>query len=62
MKIARKFHDHRSQIDMPSFLAILIVYFITKAKQMGTTVAGVLAGETPYMPHLHKRKETGVII
>ena len=29
---------------------------------MGTTVAGVLAGETPYMPHLHKRKEIGVII
>ena len=29
---------------------------------MGTTVAGVLAGETPYMPHLHKRNEIGVII
>ena len=29
---------------------------------MGTTVAGVLAGETPHMPHLHKRKEIGVII
>ena len=29
---------------------------------MGTTVAGVLAGETPYMPHLHKRSEIGVII
>ena len=25
-------------------------------------MAGVLAGETPYMPHLHKRKEIGVII
>ena len=29
---------------------------------MGTTVAGVLAGETPYMPHLHKRNEIGVIV
>ena len=29
---------------------------------MGTTVAGVLAGETPYMPHHHKRNEMGVII
>ena len=29
---------------------------------MGTTVAGVLAGEIPYMPQLHKRKEIGVII
>ena len=29
---------------------------------MGTTVAGVLAGETPYMPHLYKRNEIGVII
>ena len=29
---------------------------------MGTTVAGVLAGETPYMPHIHKRNEIGVII
>ena len=29
---------------------------------MGTTVAGVLAEETHYMPHLHKRKEIGVII
>ena len=29
---------------------------------MGTTVAGVLAGDTPYMPHLHKRNEIGVII
>ena len=29
---------------------------------MGTTVAGVLAGETPYTPHLHKRNEIGVII
>ena len=29
---------------------------------MGTTVAGALAGETPYMPHLHKRNEIGVII
>ena len=29
---------------------------------MGTTVAGVPAGETPYMPHLHKRNEIGVII
>ena len=28
---------------------------------MGTTVAGVLAGETPYMPHLHKINEIGVI-
>ena len=28
---------------------------------MGTTVAGVLAGETPYMPHLHKNI-IGVII
>ena len=27
---------------------------------MGTTVAGVLAGETPYMPHLHKRNEIDV--
>ena len=25
-------------------------------------MAGVLAGETPYMPHLHKRNEIGVII
>ena len=29
---------------------------------MGTTVAGVLAGETSYMPHLHKRNEIDVII
>ena len=29
---------------------------------MGTYVAGVLAGETPYMPHLHKRNAIGVII
>ena len=29
---------------------------------MGTTVAGVLAGETPYMPYLNKRSEIGVII
>ena len=29
---------------------------------MGTTVAGVLAGETPYMPHLYKRSEIGVFI
>ena len=29
---------------------------------MGTTVAGVLAGETPYMPHLHKINEISVII
>ena len=29
---------------------------------MGTSVAGVLAGETPYMPHLQKRNEIGVII
>ena len=29
---------------------------------MGTTVVVVLAGETPYMPHLHKRNEFGVII
>ena len=29
---------------------------------MGTPVAGVLAGETPYMPDLHKRNEIGVII
>ena len=29
---------------------------------MGTTVADVLAGETPYMPHLNKRNEIGVII
>ena len=25
-------------------------------------MAGVIAGETPYMPHLHKRNEIGVII
>ena len=29
---------------------------------MGTTMACVLAGETSYMPHLHKRNEIGVII
>ena len=29
---------------------------------MGITVAGVLAGEKPCMPHLHKRNEIGVII
>ena len=29
---------------------------------MGTSVAGELAGETPYMPHHHKRNEMGVII
>ena len=29
--------------------------------QMSATVAGVLAGETPYMPHLHKRNKIGVI-
>ena len=62
MKITRKFRNHRSQIDLPSALAILIVYFITKKAQMGTTVVDVLAGETPYMPHLHKRNEIGVII
>ena len=28
---------------------------------MGTTVACVLAGETPYMPQLHKGNEIGVI-
>ena len=28
---------------------------------MGTTVTGVIAGETPYMPHLYKRNEIGVI-
>ena len=43
-------------------MAILIVYFFPKEAQMGTTVAGVLAGETPYMPDLHKRNEIGVII
>ena len=29
---------------------------------MGTTVAGVVAGETPYKPHLHKRNEIDVTI
>ena len=29
---------------------------------MGTTVAGVLAKETRYMPYLHKRNEICVII
>ena len=29
---------------------------------MGTSVAGVLAGETPERPHLHKRSKIGVII
>ena len=29
---------------------------------MGTPVAGELAGETPYMPQLHKRNKIGVII
>ena len=29
---------------------------------MGTTVDGVLAGETPYMHQFHKRNEIGVII
>ena len=29
---------------------------------MGTTVAGLLGGETPYMPHLNKRNNIGVII
>ena len=29
---------------------------------MGTNLAGGLAGETPYMPHLHKRNEIDVII
>ena len=29
---------------------------------MGTTVAGVLAGETPYMPHLHKRNEIQLVL
>ena len=28
---------------------------------MGTTVVGVLAGETPYMPNLHKKSKIGVI-
>ena len=29
---------------------------------MGITVAGVLAEETPFVPHLHKSNEIGVII
>ena len=29
---------------------------------MGITVVSVLAGETPYMPHLNKKNEIGVII
>ena len=29
--ITRTFHNHRSQIDLPSKLAILLLYFITKA-------------------------------
>ena len=29
---------------------------------MGTSVAGVLAGETPYMPHFYISSEIGVII
>ena len=29
---------------------------------MGITLADVLAGETPYMPQLHKRNKIGVII
>ena len=29
---------------------------------MGTTVAGVLSGTTPYMPQLHKRNKIGVIV
>ena len=29
---------------------------------MGTTVSDVLAGETPYMPHLHKTNKISVII
>ena len=62
VKITRKFHNHRSQIDLPSFFAILLVYFITKANTDGHYCGGVLAGETPYMPHLHKRNEIGVII
>ena len=28
---------------------------------MSTSVAGVLAGETPYMPHLHKVNESVII-
>ena len=35
VKITRKFHNHRSQIDLPSTLAILIVYFISKASTDG---------------------------
>ena len=62
MKITRKFHNHRSEIDLSSILAILIVYFITKASTDEPTVAGVLAGETPYMPHLHRRNEIGLNI
>ena len=42
VKITRKFHNHMSQIDLPSTLAILIVYLSPKQAQMGTTVAGVL--------------------
>ena len=62
VKITRKLHNHMSQIDLPSTLAILIVYLSPKQAQMGTTVAGVLAGETPYMSHLHERNAFGVII
>ena len=31
VKIIRKFHNHMSQIDLPLTLAILLLYFITKA-------------------------------
>ena len=63
VKITRKFHNHMSQINLPSTLAILIVYFITKANIDGHYCGGVFAGETAYIPDLHKKKnEIGVII
>ena len=51
-----------SDFTCPSEIRCFYPNLSQKQTQMGTTVAGVLAGETPYMPHLHKRSEIGVII
>ena len=61
VKMTRKFHNHRSQIDLLSTLAILIVYFITKASTDGHYCGGCTCwNNTLY--HLHKKNEIGVII
>ena len=63
VKITRKFHNHRSQIDFPSTLAILLVFFITIASKDGHYCGGCTCWRnTPYMSLLHKINEIGVII